>query len=795
MQCGSSSDASLASRPSALGQATSSSSKWIQPSPILFAEVEGAAHAIPAELSALTSSILLNEHNFLSSLDLKTKEAWRDVENLIAQNRRRLVELEQDVPQAISSAISATTFWTAEGVKKYFEFDAEDATAAADDTEANSTADTSSVAASHATGASVASSRAAAPPSLKLGKIKLKSTAAKANTTDVMSAATSSRGDNASRRLSVCSLPSSSAAVGVEEKAAAASSWAAKSSDILQGQIDRLHAAPIRKIFRGLLEKRDTLPAELTLLLNGIEKVQREEAPRIESKMEACPLHVPLHTPFTRVGVFVNRHLTHASEAALLEAAFTGAFKPLLKDLDRDYQMCRSLWNAEDMSSATKADATQTMWRTLLTEVATRRDVQSECSAAFERVSQLESAFQATVPLELQRCAEAVKQDFVALHVDAQAVSTAATGALRHAQETMAAVTAAHRRDRDAIDAALKESWYRVTQSLSAQEKCARKVREAMKELHREQSKHSQHVAEHLHLLTASAQVDESVRQLGALVQGRMGRAEAAQGTSDALHALLDDAEAACSTLLAECERHVGRIRTEETFRKSRVLHIGAENLSQWLRSVNDLSVLYTARHDAVLQKSQSSWQLEYLLSQERHKCAVHLEAVKRELMAVEAQWAKLHGQFDLIGMAMPPVDKLDRGEDAAKIRLVLKSVDDDSVVAKGGTHLSDAQAVAAWSLVPIAKRKCEEDLKAAQAAARSSARAAIALLVERSGKTATPKTAAACTERLPRGAEDSKDGERAGSARTSTTTTLPRLPSKALAAQTPRPPHRGIHQ
>jgi hypothetical protein len=751
-----------------------------EPSQLLFVQVD-RQRSIPDAAQQLCANVNKCEAAFTAQLDGKVKHAWADVEEVVERNRQRLASLEVDADAALAS-MGEIAFWTVDGVQAQFlgSMNVDDATQDGGDDEGSASADLMST----TTGAGSAAG---------LGDVR-----SMLSTTNVSDALQSTRSDATralSKQLSLTKIRLKSD----RTRTAATSSTDQKKSNgaAARDLIDAAssgahHVAPIRRLFRDLLSRRSELPKELTILLNKIDEMQKSDMVNLEAQLEASSLEIPIHVPLARIALLLHRQFTKPSRGAMEEETFLAAVKPLLKELDESYNAIRMLWSSQDMTSITKADATSVMWKTLLAELATRRDLQQDCGVALDRVAAYESELGETLTNSMAECKEQIARDLDAIRADAATVEGSAKETFDRAEAARTALESAYQTDRAAIDTALQGTKHQIHSSLIAQEKCARRVREAYKEFHREQIKHQQYVASYLHLKTVSRQIDVSAQQLQEIVVSKLDKANAAKSTSTHLQTLILSTQATCDALLSECERHAARITSEEHYRKRRVVGYGTDNLSKWLRCANDLGSLYTSRSDAVQAKSESSWQLEYLLTQERQRCCVNLEAVRDELRRIDAAWSATKERMTLMQLPIPTIERVERTDDAVQMRMILGSVDDDSVVSKVNTQLADAAAVSAMSRGPGVRALWEElrqsGMSSIQGSPRSSSR---------------PSPAASGASAL-RHSSDAHSGDgvakKPSSARLPPAAPLPaeglfpRLPTRSTA-NTPRPPPREIHQ
>ncbi|CUG91409.1 Hypothetical protein, putative [Bodo saltans] len=731
-----------------------------EPSQLLFVQVDRQS-SVPQAAQALCAALNDSEAAFTSQLDAKVKLAWTDVEDVVDRNKRRLASLEVEADDALAS-MGDISFWTVDGVQSQFlgnstmvENDQDEDGAASADFMSTTTQGAGSAAG--------------------LGDVR--SMLSTANVSDALLSATRSDATRAlSKQLSLTKIrlkSDRSRAAARHHQSSKQSNGAAARDLIDAASSGTHHVAPIRRLFRDLLSRRSELPKELTILLNMLEEMQKKEMVLLEAQLEESSLEIPIHVPLARIALLLHRQFVKPSRGAMEEETFLAAVKPLLKELDESFAALRILWSAEDMTSITKADATGVMWKTLLTELATRRDLQQDCEVALDRVAAYETELGETLSTSMSECKSQILSDLKAIQADAATVEGSAKETFDRAEAARMALENAYKTDRAAIDTALQGTKYQIQASLQAQEKCARRVREAYKEFHREQIKHQHYVTSYLHLKTVSRQIDVSAQQLQDIVVSKLDKANAAKSTSTHLQTLISSTQSVCDALLSECEHHAARITTEEHYRKRRVVGYGTDNLSKWLRCANDLGSLYSARNDAVRAKSESSWQLDYLLTQERQRCGVNLDAVRDELRRIDSVWSATKDRMALMQLPIPTIERAERTDEAMQMRMVLGSVDDDSVVSKVNTQLADATAVAALSRAPAVRAQWETLRQSGIASLPASPR------VARSTPSSVDKKP--LSARLPL-AQPPAEG------------LFPRLPTRSTA-NTPRPPHRDAHQ
>lgn len=716
-----------------------------EPNRFLFAQVE-RTEAIPPAVRHVCTSITDDEATFTAHLEMKVKDAWHTVESMLERNRSRVHRLETEVDAALDD-MDSVTFWTVDGVREQF-------------MQNNTEDETSSTVTTRVTTVDGAA-----------GCSELRSMLSSSSIADALHTPLRSDDNPASvSKMLSKQLSLSKIRLKKDHRSTLKSNGEAARDLVGDSVSGAHHAAPLRRLFRDMLSRRRELPKELTILLNRIESMQKKELPALESQLEESSLEVPIHVPLARVALLLHRAFTKPSRGALEEDAFLSAMRPLLNELDESYASLRGLWNAEDMTSTRKADATEAMWTSLLTELATRKDVHQDCDVILESVALCERELSTILSSSMETCREQIERDFREIEADASTVEGSATATLAQAEAAKGALEVAHREDRMSIDTALQGVKFQISSSLQAQEKCARRVREAYKELHREQIKHEQLVANYLHLKTVSKQVDASAAQLHGLVASKLERASAAKSTSSHLQTIITSTRDACNTLLLECEQHAARVNTEEYFRKCRVVGYAADNLAKWLRCANDVASLYAAREEAVRTKSDSSWQLAYLLTHERQRCLGNLEAVRNEVRVIDKAWESLQDRLRALQLPIPNVDRMDRTEDAAQMRMVLASIDDDSVVSKVGAKIAD---IAALSRAGEARKLWAELLEAHRKGT------VVHGGIQKVADKKKPESA-----RLP---ASTVTDEGSG-------VLLPRIPSRSTSS-TPRPPHRDLHQ
>ena len=618
-------------------------------------------NVLPPAVQIPVDAATEREHILTEELEVKLKTSWDEVE--------RLLELNQDRTKTLDSldlsSLQGITFWTKESLSAHLGLDS-----FLDDQQS-------------ASGASASGDLASGGGGSQSGKSH------PLNETGSMLAAPLQ--NRPRRRSRVVFKPKASGTCSTPGGSMGSSTTSAAGEGSLQPRppqtppslLDADATAPLRRVFGPMLEKREILPKDLTILFASLDAVQKGDFHEMEESLQSCALKVSLHIPFAKIQQFISRNLCKNSVGAEVEAAYCAKANPLCRDIQSNYEAIRRLWSEEDTSSGTKTDATAAMWETLASELSRRRELNADVMTATSSCAEYEAKLQGELPALLQQCAEDVNAEFQLIQSDAKDAFAAANELYRKATAASETSSATYAAEKVKLVEGLKSSEYKCKHSQAQQEKMIRRIREAVKELRVEQGRHEVFMKDVLTQRVRLEQLDAAYEQFAAALKQRQDMMLEAHATCTTLNDVLAKAATTKDKILTECRFHVNRVLTEERLRCCRMIDRAAHNAQDWARVTNDITALFEARRDHVHKKSDDSWQLNYLLGQERTRTMANIDAIRIEYKKIESVWAAIAKEQERHELAVMSLEQREKDHACQLIRRVMLDLDDERGIAR----------------------------------------------------------------------------------------------------------------
>ncbi|CAG9567104.1 conserved hypothetical protein [Leishmania major strain Friedlin] len=443
----------------------------------------------------------------------------------------------------------------------------------------------------------------------------------------------------------------------------------AKAHDNLLNPCARAHF--LRHIFAPLQRMRDSLPKWTTLLLQDVHDVQKAALPSLEKRVQDSVLFkVPLHRPFLDARVALQSCVQQRRVAPDAEVAQVPAYR----QLEQHGKLWIDFVQAHESAAAAVAAAAETerlirvggpvptadssedeiadvaqrwataeaLWTLLLDELDTCKcffaDAIHRRNAVHEGVTVEMESLQQSVHRHRHNCDATV----AALKSDAEACAELLS---RNRQRMVTAVEEMEKTfisERDRLQQSITQGEALLTRLAGQQEKCVRRVREALKAFFTEQLQYEEAaqalLQDHLSLTHLEASHGE-LRQ--ALQLGYKGALDSRENAA-ALLQLLTDGDTAVRQLFDACEAHCRRIETENHFIQCRLVDQCTLALQQRCRCVHAMAALYEQRYATLEARSGDSWQRQFLLSGERDWAVANLSDVRAELVQLEQDWRKV---------------------------------------------------------------------------------------------------------------------------------------------------------
>lgn len=591
------------------------------------------------------------ENTTTASLEEQVAQMWAKVEDVIARNKVRRELLQDDHLEPLLQDMGRMSFWTAEDIFKCFDFDV----------------------------------------SMSVGDQNTEPlvTSLSPGDTDTKDAQERQQIAQGARITLDFSVDMVGAAAGGGapddgdgERAAGpqtgmhhAHAWRTSDADLLNPS-KRPHC--LRRLFAPLLQKRDQLPKSLTLLLADVQIVQSTQLPALEESIErGIFFNIPLYIPFQLISTCITRYLTQENPTAEMEVDQLRAFGPVREAVQRleSYvaeKTAQMKEKGEEVSLEQCCEVAEGMWGLLFDELETHKRVHRMAMDGYDAMTECASITEASLTTSVDTCDEISRQSLAQLQSDASLCADTITEVgqqvLRIAEDTG--------REYETNQARLRQSIHSkavyLQKSEARQEKLARRVREAMKDLYQEQLTYEETTQEYLQDRLTLAQLEASHAQLRQFIQSRHDAAVNAEHHAAEVRRLLTDAVSSRTNLMVACRQHLGRMQTESFYRRNRIMTRIVDNAKQWSRCVHDVCHIYESRYSELEDKTNLSWQLEYLVAGERNQAVNNLTDLRPELMHVQEAWASIVTTLQSLEIDVPsPAEQVAQRDTAFRAALV----------------------------------------------------------------------------------------------------------------------------
>nr|CCD16200.1 unnamed protein product [Trypanosoma congolense IL3000] len=588
----------------------------------------------PEGLDTLMKSRSAVEQEQIQELEELLDASWRRVEEIIERNKDRRRILEEGIPQAID-AIKNTTFWTDEDVERWFNIKV------------------SPYYAVHGRG------------TIGDGSVACSSV----KDCDVLSGVTSSHEEPSLELRGGCSpIDESPARDGCDGTSVLPGMHHAKAWKMTDRELLDQSKVPycLRRLFAHLLRRRDEFPKSATLLFNAIQKIQAERLPLLEEVMQTVPFSLPLQRPLGCISSFVEKFFIKEPNVRDLDLAFSSLFKQSDKVLRDAYEKLHELRCTADANTE-RVDHAAVIYETLLNELRQRKSLHDEYSESMSSISTRAAVELGEMELALKECDNASKRALDTIEEQTKTYVDELRGATAHRSAVIEEINTFYEQDRARLHSSLQRKKHRARKSEEIQEKCARRIREAIKELYLEQIKYGELTQEIIAESSLLEQLDNSYTQLSNAMQRSISVIEG--GNVPLLVNSLRQSEETRVNLIEQCHRHINRLRKDEHFRQCRLTAYAKDNALCWYRCLSHLASIYGSHFDVLDEKCNISMQMRYLLSYERDCVSDDLNQVRKEMLFLDAKWKDISNFLEELDEPVPPLSQLDDDPSCSALR------------------------------------------------------------------------------------------------------------------------------
>ncbi|EPY26821.1 hypothetical protein STCU_06062 [Strigomonas culicis] len=443
------------------------------------------------------------------------------------------------------------------------------------------------------------------------------------------------------------------------------------------------HQKSLRRYFTPILQRRGELPKTMSLLLDAVQQIQSGELATLEDDLQNdATARVPLYAPFRTIATFIQQHLTGPSSLAAVEAGVVQQHRALDQRERADAEHVAddaALVEAGQLNEEEQTRAAQHMWVRLFESAAAREHRYADDARQYKGMMSTGLSAVAALREALDRCAADSAASLQSLmRTSATCSDTTESTAERAAAIAREAELMFHRNAQQ-LQEAIRGKLYRLEKSEAQQERLARRVREAVKELYAEQVRYAEVAQEAMLAKIALRQLECSYSQLRDTVRVRQAAALSTDQRATDVQSLVRDADACRRSLLLACAQHVERVERDQHFQRCHVVDYIANNVQMWERKVRDIEFLYDERYCALVKKTAMSWQLEYLAVGEREKAVDNLTDVREELQKVVACWQEVCRMRDALDL--DPQTLGSEGKTANELRRQMRLLDDNRAV------------------------------------------------------------------------------------------------------------------
>lgn len=469
---------------------------------------------------------------------------------------------------------------------------------------------------------------------------------------------------------------SQAAEESANDNAAGSSSKKAKSWDLSDEELldprRRVHC--LRRLFTSLQQKREELPRWTNLLLTEVRNVQVDRLRSLEERLqELLSFRIPLHRPFHEVVSLLQRYVQMNREGPQVESERVTLFRQIMgtsanlqsyvatataaQKKERDAVMesrrivdhqgysCPNFHEGEDdliEPLGPQRDTAETMWNLLFSELDGYKEFYESNMKQLEHLTAAvkEEHHQMVSLLDDHR--KKSRDIMEGMLQDIAVCTEAFTTNGRHTLAAVEEMSAKYSRESGQLKKSIQEKDYRLRSSEAQQEKCVRRVREAIKDLFVEQVKYDETAQELLQDELSLVQLETSYHQLRRAVQRKQDEALLAEQHASSLRDVLKDGDEALCQLFDACERHVGRLEVDDFYARCRLTEQCTATLQQQCRCLHDMSTLYEKRVAAIETKARGSWQLQFLVAGELDWAVSNMVDVRQEFTLLEKKWEEI---------------------------------------------------------------------------------------------------------------------------------------------------------
>ncbi|ORC91211.1 uncharacterized protein TM35_000062160 [Trypanosoma theileri] len=615
------------------------------------------------------------EHHRSDTLEEFLKVSWERVEEIIERNKARRQIFENELPHALTP-MNTYIYWTPDTVATRYKFPGPNEFGFRSRVPANITyTDTNDMEKkettptpplgdedSHTNPAQMDSTQTF--PSIPIQN--------NITTTNNNASSNNSNNTNTNTIADTTSVTSGAATAPGKHRAKA---WTMTNRDLLDPSKSP-HC--LRRLFAPILRQREQLPKSLTLLLNAVQRLQTERFPEIEAIIEKGFFDMPVHRSFRSISSFVSRYLTEAAKGETEEREFSKEYKAEAKKLTDAYEKLRQL-EAKKTTSSSRDSAAEVVYSTLLTELRERKELHERCNEEMKSITEAASAELKELDRVLQECDNDSRKTLSDLEENAKKYMSGLNEACEHIKASKEEIHHIYQREHKLLQDSIDSKLYRAKKSEEQQEKIARRIRELAKEWYSEQVKYENLVQEIIEERVSLRQLDLSHNQLVTELEARVSSAgfEMLDWVSDALR----QSEECRARLITECRQHIGRLKTEDHYRRCRVAGYMSENALYWSRCLQDLAVLCESHYDLLSEKCNASLQMRYLLAYEKDQVVKDLQYIQQEIRNLDTKWAALVPLLEELEMPVPPLAQYEQDPNCLELRRLLCELDSHRLI------------------------------------------------------------------------------------------------------------------
>lgn len=439
----------------------------------------------------------------------------------------------------------------------------------------------------------------------------------------------------------------------------------------------------LRRLFAPLLQKKGMLPKNLTILLSEIQKHQKESLPKLEEVLSDSRMYrIPLYIPFQMLSRYISSHLSHDMPTVALEEQVvkdqkqTEEMKQYLAELHTFILENGSEGQADQLAPTKRVVIAREMWERLLEALNKHHRLHDRWKEHYHEMTRCSAEKMKEIREALERCdqasSEALEQ-LVAESKECAAVMDEMTSKIKHVVSEM---ENHYLQDKQSLSASLTSKRYKLQKSEVLQEKLARRVREAVKEYFTEQIHYEEMAQEVFQEQLALAQLEASYEQVRAAVNSWNNEAVEGDRRTASIQWMLKRSEKVRQSMLTSFRQHIGRLETEDYYRRHRVADHCANNMRTWAQCLNDIVGVYEDRFDGISEKGSRSWQLNYLIASERDWALGNFLEGREELTILDRRIEEIKGMYRELDAEVPTLIPDSNAPEAIEIRTAMREID-----------------------------------------------------------------------------------------------------------------------